>query len=172
MKKLLFCSIAALSFMLILSCVSTPSGDGDVANTTPAPAEPAQQSTAVAAAAQGPVTDESFRKVYDRYRYGLILDGATTYTVVAGDTLAHISYSGYNNGFYFPLIMKASSDVILDMDKIEPGMVLTVPNLQANLNDPAARANLKAFLFEIADLEEQRHRYQDAAGLRELAASL
>jgi hypothetical protein len=68
--------------------------------------------------------------------------------------------------------MLASSDVVLDPDKIEPGMNLTVPDLDRNLNDPKARKSLKNFLVEIADIYDRRNRSQDANGLRDLSASL
>ena len=68
--------------------------------------------------------------------------------------------------------MLASKDVVLDPDKIEPGMELTVPDLQKNLDSPKARANIKKYLGEIAKVEEDRGRSQDAEGLKDLADSL
>jgi len=66
--------------------------------------------------------------------------------------------------------MMASSNVVKDQDKIVPGMKLTIPRLQANLNDSRARASIKSYLLEVASLTE-RKRPRDAAGLRSLANS-
>ena len=126
----------------------------------------------VACKSQPKTTEEAFQSVYNRYRKNLILDGATTYTVARGDTLSAISRAQYNNGFYFPVIMMASSDIVLDPDKIEPGMVLTVPDLQKNLNDARAKTNIKNFLMDIAKIEDDRDRPRDAEGLRNLANTL
>jgi len=65
----------------------------------------------------------------------------------------------------------ASQTVVKDQDKIVPGMKLTIPRLQANLDDPKARASIKKYILEIASLTE-RKRPRDAAGLRNLANSL
>jgi hypothetical protein len=117
-------------------------------------------------------TEEALKGIYDRYQNDLILDGAEKYTVVKGDMLSALSRRYYDNGFYFPVIMLASSDVVVDPDKIEPGMELTIPNLQKNLDDPKARENIKNFLGEIAKLEDDRNRKADAEGMRKLANSL
>jgi hypothetical protein len=77
----------------------------------------------------------------------------------------------YQNGFYYPLIMMAARDFIKNQDHIEPGMVLTIPRLQANLNDARARESMKRYFLEIADITN-RKRPEDAAGLRKLANSL
>jgi hypothetical protein len=119
--------------------------------------------------------DSAFEKVYNTYRGNLILDGAKSYTVVAGDTLSAISRAQYGsgNGVFFPLIMLASSDVVLDPDFIEPGNKLTIPDLQKNLNDATARAHLKNFLLEIAKVyETKKDRPADAEALRAKAATL
>jgi len=103
----------------------------------------------------------------------LILDGAGTYTVVRGDTLSNISRRKYQNGFYYPLIMMASPlawsnlGLVQDQDLIEPGMDLTIPELQPNLNDARARASMRRFFLEIADITD-RIRPPDATGLRRL----
>ncbi|GHV87669.1 hypothetical protein AGMMS50267_00290 [Spirochaetia bacterium] len=108
----------------------------------------------------GPATehDDSFSQVYNAYRGNLILNGAKEYIVVAGDTLSKITTVQYGagNGYFFPLIMLASSDVVEDPDLIVPGMKLTIPNLQANLDDPTARKQLKEFLLDIADVYEKK----------------
>jgi hypothetical protein len=127
---------------------------------------------AIAACKSQPPTDQDFRKVYDRFHGGLILEGATTYTVKSGDTLAAISRGQYQDGFYYPVIMLASRDVVLDPDKIEPGMKLIVPDLQRNLDNSRARSNIKSFLFEIAKLEANRGRADTAKGIRARANTL
>jgi nucleoid-associated protein YgaU len=150
MKKNVFFAALAAAVTLVLSCAST---------------------------ATGPITtqeeaNDAFRKIYNEYRDDLNLDDSKTYTVVSGDTLSAISRKNYNDGFYFPLIMLASSDVVLDPDLIEPGMKLTIPDLPKNLNDPKAKGELKNFLNEIAEIYDKRNRPLDADGLRKLASSL
>ena len=147
MRKILFGLALVLSAIVILACAS-------------------QQLTT-----QEEV-DNAFQKIYNEYRSDLILDGAKTYTVVSGDTLSAISRGTYDNGFYFPLIMLASSDVVLDPDRIAPGMKLTIPDLQKNLGDARAKAKIKSYLGEIAKLEDRRNRPNDAEGLRKLASTL
>ena len=137
----------ALSGILAVSCQSPP----------PAP---------------GPTTEERLARVYDRFFEGLILDGARTHTVVTGDMLSLLSRQYYDNGFFYPVIMLASRDVVVDPDYILPGMELTIPDLQRNLDNPQARANIKEFLLEIAVIEDGRNRPLDAAGLRALSESL
>lgn len=95
----------------------------------------------------------------------LILDGATKYTVIKGDTLTKIARKVYRNSYYYPLILMASSDVVKNQDLIKPGMVLTIPKLQVNLNDPKAKEGMKIFFLKTADITE-RKRPRDAAALR------
>jgi hypothetical protein len=128
--------------MFALSCANAPAS----APAAPAPEEVRED------------VNTAFERVYDAYREALILDGAQSYTVVRGDYLAAITrkfYSG-DNGYFFPLIMLASSEMVLDPELIEPGMVLTIPNLQKNLDDPTARMYLKGFLRDMADVYEQK----------------
>ena len=123
--------------------------------------------------------DAAFGKVYNAYRNRLILSKASQYEVKKGDTLAHIAWAFYPKekygeygGFYFPLIMLASSDVVLDPDQIEPGMHLTIPDIQENLDNPDSKAMLKAYLKDIASIYHKRGRIQDEKGLIELSNSL
>jgi LysM repeat protein len=113
----------------------------------------------------------SFETVYSRYESKLILDGATDYVVVPGDTLTRISRSKYGTGkgYYFPLIMLASTDVVQDPDLIEPGMRLSVPDLQRNLDDPGARQARKEFFADIADVYEWKSTNEEHTALRNLA---
>jgi hypothetical protein len=118
--------------------------------------------------------EDAFERVYNQYRSGLILDGAATYTVVRGDTLSAITRRNYgvDNGFFFPLIMLASSDIVLDPDLIEPGMELTIPNLQINIDNPAARERIKSFLYDIAAVYEKKGKPETQSRLNLLADSL
>ncbi|MDR0399964.1 MAG: LysM peptidoglycan-binding domain-containing protein [Treponema sp.] len=100
--------------------------------------------------------DRILARIYDRYESDIILAGAKTYTVVKGDTLSRIARRHYGTGdnpYYFPLIIAASKDSveIVDPDSIEVGMNLIIPDLEANLNDPGARGNLKNLLKDVAD---------------------
>jgi hypothetical protein len=145
-KKVMFIFVAALVLMPVLGCKTTKTTAQKVEN--------------------------AFKNAYERHYDALILDGAQTRIVRSGDTLSAISREVYSNGFYFPVIMLASNDTVIDPDKIEPGMELVIPDLQRNLNDPRARANIKSFLLEIAAVEDLRERHGDAKGLRELSNSL
>ncbi|MDR3122275.1 MAG: LysM peptidoglycan-binding domain-containing protein [Treponema sp.] len=113
----------------------------------------------------------SFETVYNKYENKLILDGATDYVVVPGDTLTRISRSKYGvgKGYYFPLIMLASNDAVQDPDLIEPGMHLAIPDLQRNLEDSGARQAMKDFFIEIADVYERKSTSEERTVLRNLA---
>ena len=117
-------------------------------------------------------TEETLLSIYERFRGDLILIGARRHTVQSGETLAEIARARYDDGFMYPLILLASNDVVLDPDRIAPGMVLTIPDLQRNLNAPRARENLRNFMLEIATFEESRNRGPTAAGLRARANAL
>lgn len=166
MKNIVFCLVLFVSFFVLYACSTAP--PAPVSEPAPAPVStPAPPASAPAPAAQTsppPVAPPPSRAA------GLILDGAEKYTVVKGDTLSEISRRKYQNGFYWPLIMLASNGIVTDQDLIEPGMVLTVPGLQANLNDAGARESMKRFFLETADITN-RKRPADAAGLRKLAGS-
>jgi len=118
------------------------------------------------------VPDEAFKSTYDRYYDDIIIEGAKRYTVKKGDTLTSISNAFYGNGYYFPLIMLASRNVVLDHDKILPGMTLIIPNLQINLDDPKAKESVKGVITDSAAIEDSRGRRDTAAGLRNHANSL
>ena len=120
----------------------------------------------------GKVTDDTFRAIYDKYKDGdgLILDGAQRYIVKDGDTLVDIARSFYGDGFYYPVILLASRDVVLDMDEIQPGMELTIPNLQRNLSE--RKATIKGVMLDCAVAEDTRNRSGTADGLRDLANTL
>jgi hypothetical protein len=159
MKKLMVVPMAILVVFFAVSCKSTGSAS-------------AEEETVLSA------DDKALEAIYNQYEKGIILTGATSYTVVQGDALVRIAASHYGtgNGAYFPLIITASNEEILDPDKIEPGMKLTVPNLQANLNDANARANLKNLIKAVADFyttkPESRTAQQTLGGLNTLYNSL
>jgi hypothetical protein len=116
----------------------------------------------------------AFEKIYNAFRNDLILEDAKKYTVVKGNTLSEITreFYGKSNGYYFPLIMLASSEVVLDPDLIEPGMVLTIPDLQKNLNDAKARAKVKKFLIQIAGVYDKKEDEKTRDRLKALAELL
>jgi LysM repeat protein len=149
MKKLVVALTLILGVMLVVACASKPK----------------------------PITaaevDDELDKIYQKYHGDIILDDASTYTVKSGDTLSHIASNHYQDARYFPLIMLASSDVVKDPDKIQPGMELTLPDLQKNLDDSKSKAKIKSFLVDIANLQDRREgREADAKVLRELADTL
>ncbi|MDR1098983.1 MAG: LysM peptidoglycan-binding domain-containing protein [Treponema sp.] len=148
MKKTFFVLAGLAACMLVFSCAST---------------EFTQEDANIA-----------FGKVYDTFRDELILEGAKSYTVVQGDTLSAITRRNYGgkNGYFFPLIMLASSDVVLDPDSIEPGMALTIPDLEKNLSNSQARKKLQKFLEEIARIYDKKGREETRNRLKALAASL
>ncbi|MDR1836632.1 MAG: LysM peptidoglycan-binding domain-containing protein [Treponema sp.] len=116
--------------------------------------------------------DDAFRGVYNEYWSDLNLDGAQKYTVKSGDRLVDISRDFYQDPYYYPLIMLASKDIVLDPDKIQPGMVLTIPDLDKNLNGVRSKANVKGVILDCAQIEENRGRADTARGLRERANRL
>ncbi|GHV91175.1 hypothetical protein AGMMS50268_16780 [Spirochaetia bacterium] len=121
-----------------------------------------------------PAPETKFEEVYQQYSGDIILEGAKNYTVRQGDTLAKITINNYGkvNGYYFPLIMLASRNVVADPDLIEPGMQLTIPDLQRNLNNPGAKAKIKEFLNEIANVYNQKQQILVRDDLRALANTL
>jgi hypothetical protein len=131
-----------------------------VCQPTPTP-PPTQTQTPVA----------TFEPVYNAYQNDLILDGATSYEVKEGDTLSAISSDAYGYGIFFPIIMLASSEVVQDPDLIEPGMILTIPDLQRNLDDPGTHQKLKSYLLDIATVYDQKERPGYSMELRQLVNS-
>jgi len=89
---------------------------------------------------------------------GLDLTGARTYKVKWGDTLSKISRRFYKDGFYYPIIMLASPGVVKNPDKIIPGMVLTIPDLERNKANANGRKCIKDRLNEFADIEKAKPR--------------
>jgi hypothetical protein len=100
-----------------------------------------------------------------RHYSNIILDGALVYTVQSGDILSEIAKHFYQDGTYYPLIMMVS-DAVRDPDEIEPGMVLTVPDLRINMIDARARNSMNSFFGRIANIEDQRGRHKTAGLIR------
>jgi hypothetical protein len=153
MKKIVGLISLVLSSLVVMSCASPPAPEpAPVSQSAPAPA-PAPTPVPT------PIATE-LAPVYDEYQGDLILDGATNYVVKLDDTLSEISSNlyGYGRGIYFPIIMLASRTIVQDPDLIEPGMNLTVPDLQRNLDNPDTRARIKSFLLEIATVYDRRAR--------------
>jgi len=193
MKNSVFCIVLFTSFLILFACAGTPPApvsspteavssppESPPTETPPLPETPPTAPTPVSVPPTTPTpvpptappSPPSVTAPPER-AHDLILDGAETYTVVRKDTLSRIARIKYHNGFYYPLIIMASRDIVEDQDYIEVGTLLTVPNLQANLNDARARASMKKFFLEIADITERQYkRPKDAAGLRKLANSL
>jgi hypothetical protein len=116
----------------------------------------------------------AFEEVYESYKTDFILDDAQTYTVVEGDTLPAIirRIYGADNGYFFPLIILASRDVIIDIDALEPDMVLKIPDLRKNLEDPDIRQALKYLLQDVADVYEKKEAAETLEHKKQLAADL
>ena len=136
---------------------------------------------------EGEVTQEkidvALEHIYEDYQPSLDMTDAQDYTVESGDTLVAITQrfygsltgvgeAGSDNGFYFPVIMLASEHDIMDPDLIEPGMVLMIPDLKKNLDNPGAHRAIKDFLREVAYIYNKKGNSEKEAGLIRLADSL
>jgi len=126
MKKVML-TLMLISVMLAASCLTTPKD-----------------------------TDQPYIRLYNA-NSGLDLTGAGSYTVKQGDTLSDISRTFYNNdGFYYPIIMFASRGVVVNPDKIQPGMRLTIPDLERNKANPDSRRSMKNILNGFASIERTK----------------
>ena len=115
--------------------------------------------------ASGTTSDTASGNIINRHQSGIILDGATTYTVRRGDTLNGIARRVYRDGSLYPLIDMVS-DGIDNPDKILPGLLLTIPDVSVNMNDPVAKAAIDRHFLQIAQFEEQRGRRKTAEMIR------
>jgi len=155
MKKIALTTSLIIGVMLAVSCASGPQKTDAQYEEVPVPADapvhvPAPAPTHAPAAAAAPVT----------VTYAdLDLTGAVKYKVKWGDTLANISRRFYKDGFYYPVIILASRDVVIkNPDKIWPGMVLTIPNLERNKANENGRKAIKDCLNAFADTEKTKPR--------------
>jgi len=132
-------------------------------STIPSPGVTQPAQTPIPPVSQPPVTIDP--NIGSRYQNNVILDGAVSYTVKEGDTLSGIARQFYQDGSYYPLIMMASGG-ISDIDLIYPNMKFTIPNLRANMDSQAAKADINSFFLQIAQIEDQRGRRATAAMIR------
>jgi len=140
MKKIVLLAPLIISVMLAVSCASRPSETVE------------QQYEEVPVPVVVPDTDTGTDNELD-------LTGAVKHTVKWGDTLVKISRHAYKDGYYYPVIILASRDVVIkNPDKIWPGMVLTIPDLERNKADVNCRKLIKDCLNEYADLEKAKRR--------------
>ena len=164
MKKVLVFLFVAMAF-IGLSCKSTVSGaviDGDVTQEK---------------------IDKALEQIFSAFSSKLDLSGADNYTVVSGDYLVQITQkyyggltgvgkAGTSNGFYFPIVMLASGNIIVDPDLIEPGMKLTIPDLKKNLADSNARKAIKNCLKDVSYIYNKKGHSDTEKGLVALSNSL
>jgi hypothetical protein len=172
MKKFVV-AMVLFSVLGLLSCGTVPGGGGNDGGSSPSSSSSSSSSPIEATTPE----EKEFQQIYETYESSIILEGAKNYSVVKGDTLSSIAIKSYGskNGFFFPLIMLASQDVILDPDLIEVGMALSIPDLERNLADAKARAAIKSFLKDIAAVYERkgdRRSLQSRDGLIGLSDSL
>jgi len=169
MKKILVFLFVAVA-LIGLSCKSAPVADG------------------VSIEIEGEVTqekvNEALGKIYSMYYNKLDLSEAQSYTVQKGDTLSQITrnfygsltdvgVAGTRNGFYFPILMLASSNAgIVDPDLIEPGMKLTIPDLKKNLANSGARKAIKDCLNDVSYVYNKKGQSATEKGLVALSDSL
>jgi len=167
MKKVLLFLFIAVA-LIGLSCKSGPTASG--------------------VTIEGDVTPEKVNQaledIYSAYFGKLDLSGAQYYTVERGDTLSQITRKYYgnltdvgkagpNNGFYFPVIMLASSNAgIVNPDLIEPGMRLTIPDLKKNLANSGAKKAIKNCISDISYVYNRKGDSATEKGLVDLANSL
>ena len=152
MKKSLFAVLIIACLLVIAGCV------------TPEP-KPAQVTAPVAA----PVTIQPPPATLG----DIILTGAKNHMAVRGDMLSLIAAREYGqeNMYYFPLISLANPD-ITDPDVLAVEKNVIVPDLQANLNNPGARASIKAEILSTAEYYERKDKPRAAEELRNFAAKL
>ena len=177
MKKILL--LALSTALLFASCSSAPEAEPQqeqepVAQTVVEETKPVQEAVTQVVEETIPQeqekVEEILEEVFQNHRQTLVLEGAKEYKVQYGDTLSKIAnkFYGKGNGYYFPIIMLASADTVQDPDTIEPGMVLTIPDLNKNLKETAVQPKLKAFFTEIADVYKTKKTASAATIRREL----
>jgi hypothetical protein len=150
MKKLALTAVLIISIMLAVSCNGCKK-DNVVQYKDTTQYKNIEQY----AVEQYQYAEEKVKDMYDAVT-GLDYSGAVKYTVKKGDTLSDISRRVYNDGFYYPVIMLASRGVVVNPDKIEPGMELTIPNLEINKANYNCKNSIKKCLNGLADLEKAR----------------
>jgi len=119
----------------------------------------------IASGAESGTTSDPSVSIINRHQSGIILDGATTYTVLRRDTLSGIAKKVYKDGSLYPLISMVSEG-ITNPDYILPGTRLTIPVVSVNMNDPEAKAAIDRYFLQIAQYEAQRGRRGTAEMIR------
>ena len=140
MKKIVLLALSLVAMFGMISCATTSTMD------------PAAQKQAA--------INKSFDQVYSSHAGDLVMDGAKNYTVKKGDTLTSITktfYAGDDvNGYYFPIIMLASRNVVSDPELITPGMKLTIPNFEKNIKDKAVAKKMSSFFRDLTSVYRQK----------------
>jgi hypothetical protein len=175
-KRSLICALLVLAVFFVFSCASTQGTSEEAPQTTepepveappePLPAPPPPQAPAPEPVQPAPVAAQP--------KSSIILDGAGNHRVVWGNSLSKIAirYYGRRNGYYYPLIILGNPDLIKNPDLIIGGMRLKIPDLQRNLNNREARAELKAYMGELATYYAQKRNRTMSNNLRSLANTL
>jgi phage tail protein X len=155
MKRVFGCFLLVLSIFFVVSCASS---QGTAASPEPAPAPVAAPAPErpVAAPAPAPAPEQPFPA--PQPKSSIILDNARTHRVVWGNTLSKIArqYYGSRNGYYYPLIILGNPGIVKNPDLIVGGTRLQIPDLQRNLDNRAARAELKAYMNELVTYYAQK----------------
>ena len=140
MKKIILLALSLVTVFGMISCTTT--------------------STMDPAAMKQAAINKSFDQVYSSHAGNLVMDGAKTYTVKKGDTLTSITKTFYagddENGYYFPIIMLASRNVVSDPELITPGMKLTIPNFEKNIKDKAVAKKMSSFFRDLTGVYRQK----------------
>lgn len=140
MKKIVLLALSLVAVFGMISCATTSTMD------------PAAQKQAA--------INKSFDQVYSSHAGDLVMDGAKNYTVKKGDTLTSITKTFYagddENGYYFPIIMLASRNVVSDPELITPGMKLTIPNFEKNIKDKAVAKKMSSFFRDLTGVYRQK----------------
>lgn len=175
MKKIVLLTMSMA--LLFASCSSSPEAEPQQETVNQAVAEEAQQvEEAVTKVVEETIPEEKEKveevqeEVFPNRSKNLVLEGAQEYKVKYGDTLSKLAkkFYGQDKGYYFPIIMLASEDIIQDPDTIQPGIVLTIPDLNKNLKEKSVHSNLKSFFTEIADVYKNKRTASASTIRREL----
>lgn len=120
------------------------------------------------------VSNAAFKLVYDNYFQLLNLEGSKAYTIQAGDTLSAIAKANYGDdkGYFFPMIMLASSAVIKDPDYIQPGQELTIPDFDKNLGSTQSKAVMAPYFRDIANVYRNKENITVEKELKKIADAL
>ncbi|MBQ9623047.1 MAG: LysM peptidoglycan-binding domain-containing protein [Treponema sp.] len=141
MKKIVLLLASLLTLFGMVACTSTSTMD-----------DSARKKQAA--------VNKAFDQVYSTHESSLVLEGAKYYQVKKGDTLTSITkkfYAGHDaNGYYFPLIMLASHNVVSDPELITPGMRLTIPDFEKNINDKSKSQQFSAYFRDLTEVYKQK----------------